>query len=40
VEQGHSGPAGQENDGKQGIHGKEKIDGRKQVGTNDGNAFT
>jgi hypothetical protein len=26
---------GQENDGKQGNHDKEKIDGPKQVGTND-----
>jgi hypothetical protein len=36
VVQGHSGTAGQENDGKQGVHGKEKIDGPWQVGTNDG----
>jgi hypothetical protein len=35
VVQGHSGTAGQENDGQQGIHGKETIDGPKQVGTND-----
>jgi hypothetical protein len=36
VVQGHSGTAGQENDGKQGVHGKEKIYGPRQVGTNDG----
>jgi hypothetical protein len=35
VIQGHSGTAGQENDGKQGIHVKENNYGPKQVGTND-----
>jgi hypothetical protein len=32
----HSGTAGQENEGKQGIHVQERIDGPMQVGTNDG----